>query len=99
MEARLSRRRLYLDESFGERRGVVTLEGRPERLLIERQGETAVAAGARFVARLTRLDRANGLGFLNLGQQEAVLNLGPEAKGLAQGAAVEVEVRSEARRA
>ena len=71
----MSRRALFLDEGFGERRGVVTLDGRPERLLIERDGSGSARLGARFVARVTRIDRASALAFLDLGSEEAVLNL------------------------
>ncbi len=94
----MSRRSLFLDEGFGERRGVVTLDGRPERLLIERDGSGSARLGARFVARVTRIDRASALAFLDLGSEEAVLNLGSESKGLTHGAAIEVEIRAEARR-
>lgn len=98
MATAVSGRKLYLDEGFGERRGVVCLDGRPERLLIEREGDGPARLGARFVARLETLDRASGLAFLDLGEEPAVLNLGPETHGLAQGAALEVEIRAEARR-
>ncbi len=95
----MSERRLYLDIGFGERRGVVTLDGRPERLLIERDGETLFArAGAHHAARVRKIERASGLAFLDLGEAgDAVLNLGPETHGLSEGAAIEVEVRAEAR--
>jgi hypothetical protein len=95
----MNERRLYLDVGFGETRGVVTLDGRPERLLIERDGDAASArAGARLVARVRKLDRASGLAFLDLGEAEGVLNLGPETHALTEGAAIEVEIRAEARR-
>ena len=32
----MSDRRIYLDKGIGETRGVVTLDGRPERLIIRR---------------------------------------------------------------
>ena len=95
----MSERRLYLDVGFGETRGIVTLDGRPERLLIERDGDAAEArAGARLVARVRKLDRSSGLAFLDLGEAEGVLNLGPETHALTEGAAIEVELRAEARR-
>ena len=37
----MSRREAFIDEGFGERRGVVLLDGRPERLIIERDGDIA----------------------------------------------------------
>ena len=95
----MSERRLYLDVAAGEARGVVTLEGRPERLLIVRDGDLAVQAlGARVVARVRALDRANALAFLDLGAgPDAVLNLTKEAGPLGEGQALEVEIRTEAR--
>jgi hypothetical protein len=101
----MSERRLYLDVAAGESRGVVTLDGRPERLLIVRDGDSAVQAlGARVVGRIRALDRANALAFLDLGEgPDAVLNVtreaGAQAGGrLGEGQALEVEIRSEARR-
>ncbi|MFO1015166.1 MAG: ribonuclease E/G [Caulobacteraceae bacterium] len=95
----MSERKLFLDEGIGERRGVVTLGGRPERLLIERRGTSPVQAlGARVVGRVTRIERAFGSAFVDLGAgPAAVLALKPDMPRLAQGAAVEVEIRGEAR--
>ena len=95
----MSARRLYLDDGPGERRGVATLDGRPERLLIEREAEVAVQAlGARVVGRVRRLLKPAALAFIDLGEgPEGILNLGPETGGLTQGAAVEVEIRAEGR--
>jgi hypothetical protein len=96
----MTERRLYLDAAAGETRGVVTLDGRPERLLIVRDGDLAAQAlGARVIARIRALDRANALAFLDLGAgPDAVLNLTKEVGPLAEGQAVEVEIRSEPRR-
>jgi Ribonuclease G/E len=95
----MSQRRLYLDTCAGERRGVVTLDGRPERLIIERDGDLAAQAlGARMVARVRRVENAAGLAFLDLGvEPDAVLNLTAEVGRLTEGQAVEVEIRTEAR--
>ena len=95
----MSERRLYLDVAAGETRGVVTLDGRPERLLIARDGDSPVQAlGARLVGRVRAVDRANALAFLDLGSgPDAVLNLTREAGPLAEGQALEVEIRAEAR--
>ncbi|MGI9169074.1 MAG: ribonuclease E/G [Caulobacteraceae bacterium] len=95
----MSERRLYLDVGAGETRGVVSLEGRPERLLIARDGDLAVQAlGARAVARVGRIERAAGLAFLDLGEgPDAILNLTPQIGRLTEGAAIEVEIRAEAR--
>ena len=94
------RRRLLLDEGPGERRAVVLLDGLPERLWIERDGEPAPPlTGARLRARVARIERGLGLAFLDLGGgDEAVLALtGPDA-GIVQGQALEIEIAAPARR-
>jgi Ribonuclease G/E len=97
----MSARRLYLDRAPGENRGVVTLDGRPERLLIARSDDPpAQALGARCVARVRRIDRSLASAFLDLGEgPEAILPLTGGAARLAEGAAVEIEIAVEARRA
>jgi Ribonuclease G/E len=92
----MSERRLYLDRAPGEMRGVVTLDGRPERLLIARPGDIAVQQlGARVIARIAGLERSIASAFLDLGQgPQAILPLTP---GLAEGGAVEIEIAAEAR--
>jgi Ribonuclease G/E len=93
----MSRRRLYLDRAPGETRAVVTLDGAPERLMIERPGDPAVQRhGARAVARIASLDRSLASLFLDLGAGPPAL--APLAPGLAEGAMVEVEIVAEARR-
>lgn len=95
----MSERRFYLDRGIGETRGVVLLDGRPERLLIARDGDPVVtAAGARSVARVRKVDRTIGVAFLELPQKhDAVLPLKPDMERFGEGAALEVEVRSEPR--
>jgi len=95
----MSERRAYLDVGVGETRGVVTLDGRPERLLIARDGDLGCQAlGAQVVGRVRRVERRLALAFVDLGQgPEGVLNLHPEMARIAEGQAVLVEVRSEAR--
>lgn len=90
-------RRFYLDKGIGETRGVVTLDGRPERLLIARDGDDpAQALGARNVARVRKVDRALSTAFIELpGGAAAVLPLKEER--LTEGQAIEVEIKSEAR--
>lgn len=89
-------RRLLLDDGAGERRGVVLLDGLPERLWIERDGEAApMVPGVRARARVIRVDRRLGIGFLDLGGTEAVLPLGKDA--VVEGAAIEVEIAAPAR--
>ena len=93
----MSERRYFLDRSPGERRAVVTLDGRPERLFIERDGEGAPRLGARYAARVRRVDRVLGMAFLDLGGDgEAVAALGRASLG--EGQAVEVEITAEPRR-
>jgi Ribonuclease G/E len=95
------RRRSYLDRSPGETRGVITLDERPERLLVARSDDLEVQRlGARVMARVRRIERGVASAFLDLGQgPDAILALTGAAAGLAEGAAVEVEIVAEARRA
>lgn len=92
-------RRLYLDTSPGERRGLVTLDGEPERLFIERDGQPlALEPGARARARVRRVDVGLGLAFLDLGDaEEAVLPFAGKARPV-EGALLLVEVSAPARR-
>ncbi len=93
-------RRLWLDAGIGEQRGVVTLDGRPERLVVERDGASAVqAAGARSRGRVRRIERASAIAFVELAEgPDAAVNLGPDAPRLIEGQLVEIEIRIEARR-
>ena len=92
-------RRLYLDISPGEARGVVTLDSRPERLLVERGDEIAVQAqGAGVVARVRKMERGLSSAFLDLGEgPDAVLTINGETR-LSEGAHLEVEITAAARR-
>ena len=93
-------RRLYLDLSPGEARGVVALDGRPERLLIDRSEAIAVQApGAVAVARVRSVDRGLSIAFLDLGEgPDAVMALGGAGPAPVQGAHVEIEITAPARR-
>ena len=95
----MTERRLYLDVGVGETRGVVTLDGRPERLLISRDDDVACQAlGAEVVGRVRKVERQLALAFVDLGDgPDGVLNLRPDMDRLVEGQAVIVEVRSEAR--
>jgi Ribonuclease G/E len=95
----LTERRLYLDAGIGETRGVVTLDGRPERLVAVRDDDPPVQAlGAEVVARVRKIERALGLAFLDLGDgPDAVLNLKPEMGRILEGQALAVEIRAESR--
>jgi Ribonuclease G/E len=89
-------RRLFIDAGPGETRGVVTLNGRPERLLLARpDDDPRQQLGARLIARVARIDRTLASAFLELGEgAEAIL---PLPNGLSEGASVEIEVAAEAR--
>ena len=95
----MSVRRAYLDRGIGETRGVVTLDGRPERLLIRRDDDDPrLMLGARLVARVASLEPALATAFLDLGGgAEAILPFKPDARPV-RGAALEIEIRGEARR-
>ena len=92
-------RKFFLDRSIGETRGVITLDGRPERLLITRDGEPAATRlGARSVARVRSVEKNIGAAFLDLpGGVEALYSLRQDELPPVRGAAVEVEIRTEAR--
>ena len=95
----MSERRAYLDVSPGEVRGVVTLDGRPERLLLRRDDDDLrLALGARHVARVADVEPALATAFLDLGGgEQAILSFKPDARPV-RGQSLEVEVRSEPRR-
>ena len=95
----MSERRIYLDVGIGETRGVVTLDGRPERLLIHRHDDDPrLLLGARLVARVASLEPTLATAFLDLGAgAEAILPFKPDAKPV-RGQAIEIEIRGEPRR-
>ncbi len=78
---------------------MVTLDGLPERLLISRLDDPPRAdLGARHVARVARIERGLASAFLDLGDGlQALLSLTGEAKSVAEGAWIEVEIAAEAR--
>jgi Ribonuclease G/E len=95
----MSKRRIFLDAGVGESRGVVTLDGAPERLLIRREGDDPrLGLGARLAAVVASVEPALGAAFLDLGEgAQAILPFKPDARP-ARGAVVEVEIRGEPRR-
>jgi len=95
----MSERRIYLDRGIGETRGVVTLDGRPERLIVRRDDDDPrLVLGARLVARVASLEPALATAFLDLGGgAEAILPFRPDAKPV-RGQALEIEIRGEPRR-
>lgn len=93
-------RQAFLDEGIGQVRAGVLLDGRPERLVVDRPGDTPAARlGERRVARVAKLDRNLATAFLDLGAEgAAVLALKPDAPRFAEGASLEIEIRAEGRR-
>jgi len=94
----MSERRGYLDRGFGETRAVVTLNGRPERMLFARDGEmSGPRPGARYVARVRKVEPAFASAFLDLGSDgEGMLGFKPDHRPV-QGQALEVEIKAAAR--
>jgi hypothetical protein len=95
----VSQRQLYLDRGFGERRGVLTIDGRAHRLLIERAGDLpSQQLGARSTVRVTRIERGIGFAFLQMPEgPDGLLPLNAALASLTEGAFIEVEVTAEAR--
>lgn len=95
----MSERRIYLDAGIGETRGVVTLDGRPERLLIRRDDDEArLLLGARMNARVASVEAAIATAFLDLGGGvEAILPFKPDTRPV-RGQLLVVEIRGEPRR-
>ncbi len=94
------RRRLFLDDGAGERRGVVWLDGQPERLLIARTSDGEVAGpGAVVVARVVRIEKGLGSAFLE-GPGHLALMVARAAlpDGAGQGRFVRVQILAPARR-
>jgi hypothetical protein len=63
----VAERRVYLDRCPGEVRGVVTLDGAPERLLLERDGDPTPRLGAVYGGRVSELSARLGLARIDLG--------------------------------
>lgn len=94
----MSDRRIFLDRGVGETRGVVTLHGQPERLILRRdEDDLRLALGARSIARVASVEPSIGTAFLDLGEGlEAILPFKPDARPV-RGASVEIEIRGEPR--
>jgi Ribonuclease G/E len=94
----MSERSLFLDRGIGETRGVVMLDGRPERLLISRDGDVQeTRLGARLVGRVRKVEPAFASAFVDLGGIEAMTAFKSDARPV-EGQAIEVEIRTEPRR-
>jgi len=96
----MSERRAYLYKGIGETVGVVTLDGRPERLVAQWDGDDLLdAEGVRGVARIKKIERAFNSAFVALpGGADLLLNLKPDMPKLVEGQVVEIEIRSPSRR-
>ncbi len=94
----MSARRLFLDTCPGEVRGVVTVGGRPERLLVERDGvEHGPRLAARYTARITEIAQDLRLAYLDLGDGgQGVMAFKPSAAP-ARGETLSAEVVAEPR--
>jgi hypothetical protein len=95
----VSQRRLYLDQGFGETRGVLTIDGRPHRLLIDREGDwPSQRLGAQSTVRVSRIERGLGFAFLQMPDgPDGLLPISAVLNSLTEGAFVDVEVVAEAR--
>ncbi|MBI1682473.1 ribonuclease E/G [Caulobacter hibisci] len=95
----MSERRAYLHKGVGETVGVVTLDGRPERLIVQWPSDDVLdAEGVRGVARVKSIERAFAAAFVALpGGADVLLPLKPDMPKLVQGGLVEIEIRTASR--
>jgi hypothetical protein len=92
----MNQRHIYLDEGPGETRGVITLDGRPERLLLQRVGDDYPRLGVRYRARVLKVEKAAGLALLDLGQGlTGALRLKPDRAPPVEGQALDVDIAIE----
>jgi hypothetical protein len=92
-------RQLFLDIAPGESRGVVLVNGRPERLLIDRAGDLTPRVGASYLGRVVASSSRMGLARIDIGLggdpgRAASLKLSG-ADAPSDGATVEVEIIAE----
>jgi Ribonuclease G/E len=94
-----SERRAYLYKGVGEIVGVVTLDGRPERLFIDWPGDDPLdAEGVRGVARVKKIEKAFASAFVALpGGQDVILPMRPDMPPLVEGGLVEIEIKTASR--
>lgn len=95
----MSERRAYLHKGVGETVGVVTLDGRPERLFIAWPTDDPLdAEGVRGVARIRSIEKAFNAAFVALpGGQDVILPLRPDMPRLVEGGLVEIEIKTASR--
>jgi Ribonuclease G/E len=91
----MSARRAFLDVTPGETRGVVTLDGRPEHLILARDDDDPrLQPGARIAARVRKVEPAFASAFVDLGEGiEGLLDYPPDRRPV-EGEMLEVEVRA-----
>jgi len=91
----VSQRRAYLDIAPGEARGVVTLDGRPEHLILVRdEDDPRLEPGARIAARVRKVEPAFASAFVDLGEGlEGLMDYPPDRRPV-EGQMLEVEVRA-----
>jgi Ribonuclease G/E len=96
----MSERRAYLYKGVGETVGVVTLDGRPERMFVSWPSDDALdAEGVRGVARVKKIEKAFASAFVSLpGGQDLILPLRPDMPALVEGGLVEIEIKTASRR-
>lgn len=94
-----SERRAYLYKGVGETVGVVTLDGRPERLFVSWPSDDPLdAEGVRGVARIKKIEKAFASAFVALpGGQDVILPLRPDMPALVEGGVVEIEIKTASR--
>jgi len=92
-------RRAYLYKGVGETVGVVTLDGRPERLFVEWPSDDPLdAEGVRGVARVKKIEKAFSAAFVALpGGQDVILPIRPDMPRLVEGGVVEIEIKTASR--
>ncbi|CAN5292526.1 ribonuclease E/G [soil metagenome] len=96
----MSERRAYLYKGIGETVGVVTLDGRPERLVATWEGDDLLdAEGVRGVARVKKIERAFNAAFVALpGSADLLLPMRQDMPKLVEGQLVEIEIKTPSRR-
>lgn len=92
-------RKLFLDRSIGQTRAVVTLDGKPEQLILQRDSDDPVLRlGAVSVGRVRKVERAFAAAFVGLaGGAEGLLPLRPEMDRINEGQALTVAIKTEPR--
>lgn len=92
-------RKLFLDRGIGQTRAVVTLDGKPEQLILQRDGDDPVLRlGAVSIGRVRKVERAFAAAFVALaGGAEGLLPLRPEMERINEGQALTVAIKTEPR--